>query len=78
MFHSVLVGLDGSEVSRRALQHALDIAKLTGAQVHALSVAEQIPAYAATMGEVDDEQRFAQEYFERPQDEARELAHCGG
>jgi nucleotide-binding universal stress UspA family protein len=78
VFHSVLVGLDGSDASRRALQHAVQLAALTGAKVHALSVAEQIPAYAATMGEVEDEQRFAQEYFDRVQDDARTLADRAG
>jgi nucleotide-binding universal stress UspA family protein len=63
MFRNILVGLDGSEASRRALEKALELASLTGGAVHVVSVEEHIPAYAATVGEVDDELEFENEYF---------------
>jgi nucleotide-binding universal stress UspA family protein len=63
MFRKILVGLDGSEAARHALASACRLAKLAGATVHALSVEEHLPAYAATVGEVQDAQRFENQYF---------------
>ena len=63
MFARILVGLDGSEAAHHALV-ALDLAALSGAEVHAVSVEEHLPAYAATVGEVQDEDRFEHEYFD--------------
>jgi nucleotide-binding universal stress UspA family protein len=74
MFEKILVGLDGSEAARHALERALELAALTGGAVHALSVEERLPAYAATVGEVDEEERFADHYYRRVHAEARRLA----
>jgi nucleotide-binding universal stress UspA family protein len=74
MFKTILVGLDGSDAARRALQSALDLAVLTGGAVHALSVEERFPAYAATVGEVEEEERFKDHYYRRVHHEARRLA----
>ena len=40
MYRTILVPVDGSEVSRRALEHAVGIAEGSGATVHALAVVE--------------------------------------
>jgi nucleotide-binding universal stress UspA family protein len=74
VFRKILVGLDGSEAARHALEQALELAALCGAEVHVLSVEEHLPAYAATVGEVDDEERFESRYFSRLHHEARRLA----
>ncbi|HXY29822.1 MAG TPA: universal stress protein [Gemmatimonadaceae bacterium] len=74
MFHRILVGLDGSEGARRALEQALRLASLSGATVHALSIEERLPAYAATVGEVEDTERFESQYFRRVLHEAHRLA----
>jgi nucleotide-binding universal stress UspA family protein len=74
MFRSILVGLDGSEAAQHALVRALELASLCDAEVHVLSVEERLPAYAASVGEVEDEERFEHGYFRRIQLEARRLA----
>jgi len=78
MFAKILVGLDGSDGSKRALEQALALARLTGASVHALSVEEHLPAYAATVGEMQDEQRYKNQYFHQVQAEAEHAAVAAG
>jgi nucleotide-binding universal stress UspA family protein len=46
MYHHVLVPLDGSTFSERALSYAVPIARLSGATVHLLLVHEPIARYA--------------------------------
>jgi nucleotide-binding universal stress UspA family protein len=74
MFTKILVGLDGSEAARHALACALDLAAITGAGVHLVSVEERLPAYAATVGEVQDEQRYENQYYRELHIEAERLA----
>ena len=38
-YHHILVPIDGSDYAKQALQHAIDIAKLTGASITLLNVA---------------------------------------
>jgi nucleotide-binding universal stress UspA family protein len=63
MYVRILVGLDGSEAAQHALLTALELAALCGAQVFAVAVEERLPAYAGTVGEVEDEEHFAHDYF---------------
>ncbi len=74
MFQRILVGVDGSTKAARALEQALDLALLTGGTVHAVSVVERLPAYAGTVGEVDEERRYENHYFEGIHREAFRLA----
>ena len=74
MFTRILIGLDGSDAAQHALEKALDLAVLCGAEVHIASVEERLPAYAATVGEVDDEEEFEHGYFHEIQGQARRLA----
>ena len=78
MFNKILVGLDGSAASQHALDRALALAELTGGGVTAVSVEEKLPAYAATVGEVTDEEAFKSSYFQKLQEEARGLAGARG
>jgi nucleotide-binding universal stress UspA family protein len=76
VFRKILVGLDGSDAARQALERALELAAITGAAVHAVSVEERLPAYAATVGEVEEEARFEDHYYRRVHHEARRLAEA--
>jgi len=51
MFETIVVGFDGSELAVKALETALDLAKLTGAQVHVV-YAPQPHTVAFAMGAV--------------------------
>jgi len=55
MFKRILAAVDGSEPSWRAFDVALDLASKYGGTLHALTVEENLPHYAATVGEVDEE-----------------------
>lgn len=74
MFQNIVVGLDGSDGAARALDQALQLAALTNGVVHAVSVEEHLPAYAATVGEVDDADRIENQYYRRIQGEAARVA----
>ena len=52
MFKKILVGYDGSDGAKKALKAGIDIAKHYGAELHSISVEEDLPHYAATVGEV--------------------------
>ena len=54
-FERILAAIDGSDCSDRAFAKALELAQLTGAHLTALAVEGPLPAYAATVGEVDVE-----------------------
>ena len=62
-FSRILVAIDGSECSDRAFGKALELAALAGAQLTALAVEGPLPAYAATIGEVDEVKREKDLYF---------------
>jgi nucleotide-binding universal stress UspA family protein len=54
MFKKLLVAYDGSDDSQKALEIALDLSKKFGSEVHLLTIIEQLPRYAATIGEVKE------------------------
>jgi len=70
MYRRILVGLDGSMAGRQALEVALELAKTNDAAVTALSVEEKLPAYAATVGEVEETRQQMEKYFHRLQQAA--------
>ena len=72
-FRKILVGLDGSKLSWRALRRAIAIAKTDRSELWVLSI-EELPRLPADAGEVQDEEIRQGEAFERIQGEARELA----
>jgi nucleotide-binding universal stress UspA family protein len=77
-FTNLLVAVDGSEASNRALSKALELAALTGASVTALAVEGPLPAYAATVGEVDEVKREKDAFFGRLARDVREQAERAG
>jgi nucleotide-binding universal stress UspA family protein len=77
-FRNVLVPVDGSDGSKKALDCALSICAALGARLTALAVEGKLPAYAATAGEVEEVKREKDDYFRRVLDEAGELASQRG
>ncbi len=74
MFKKILVGYDGSDGAKKALRTAVDIAKHYGAELHSISVEEDLPHYAATVGEVLEAKAEKNGYFTRLNEEARGIA----
>jgi nucleotide-binding universal stress UspA family protein len=62
-FTNVLVAVDGSEGGEKALDCALSICQALGARMTALAVEGKLPAYAASLGEVDEVKREKDEFF---------------
>ena len=54
MYDSILVPTDGSEGTEKALEHALEVASLSGAAVHALSVVDRRLYLAASDDQKDE------------------------
>lgn len=77
-FHRILVAIDGSEGSRRAFAKALELAHVTGAQLTALAIEGPLPAYAATVGEVDEVKREKDLFFNALAASAKEQAELAG
>ena len=77
-FDRILVAIDGSQGAQRALTKAIELAQLTGASLTALAVEGPLPAYAATIGEVDDVKRQKDAFFTQVGQAAREQAEGAG
>ncbi len=77
-FARIVVAIDGSRGADRALTTALELARLTGAEVTALTIEGPVPAYAATIAEVDEVKRQKDRFFESVAGEARERAEQAG
>jgi nucleotide-binding universal stress UspA family protein len=74
MFKKILVGYDGSEGAKKALEVGIDMAEHYGAELHSISVEEDLPHYAATVGEVQEAKAEKNGYFARLNQEAAEMA----
>ena len=74
MFRHLVVALDGSESSWRALDVALDLAARAGAAVDVVSVEEELPRYVATREESASERSEADSYYSEMHEEARRRA----
>ncbi len=74
MFKKILIANDGSEGAKKALKIAINLAKKYNAELHSISVEEGVPHYAATIGEVEEFRKEANEFFRKINDEAREAA----
>ena|SRR5689334_13409444 len=77
-FDRILVAIDGSQGGQNALRKALELAQATGASVNAFAVEGPLPAYAATIGEVDDVKREKDSYFGAIAAAATEQAAAAG
>jgi nucleotide-binding universal stress UspA family protein len=77
-FDRILVAIDGSQGAQRALTKAIELAQVTGAGLTALAVEGPLPAYAATIGEVDEVKQQKDRFFVRVADDARRQADAMG
>ncbi len=78
MFKKILIANDGSAGAKLALGVAINLAKKYGAELHSISVEEGVPHYAATIGEVEEFKKEANEYFRKINEEAAERAKKEG
>jgi nucleotide-binding universal stress UspA family protein len=78
MVKKILVANDGSEGAKKALITAIDLAKKYNAELHSISVEEGVPHYAATIGEVDEYKKEANEFFGKINNEAIAIANKEG
>ncbi len=77
-FQRIVVAIDGSDCSNRAFARALELAALTHAQLIALAVECPLPAYAATIGEVEEVKREKDAFFSGLAAQARAEAEDAG
>lgn len=77
-FERILVAIDGSPASSHALAVAIELARLAGGRLVALAVEGPLPAYAATVGEVEEVQREKDAFFTRLAAQARTEAAAAG
>jgi nucleotide-binding universal stress UspA family protein len=63
-FERILVAIDGSDASNRAFAKALELVTVTEASLTALAIEGPLPAYAATIGEVDEVKREKDAFFQ--------------
>jgi len=78
MFRKILLAYDGSGGAKAALKVGIGLAKSLGAELQSISVEEELPHYAATMGEVQDAKERVDEYFRVLTKEARDQAALAG
>src|SRR5207249_11343564 len=74
VFKHILIGLDGSAGSLRALEAAAALAREFDATLEAISVAEDVRRFAATVGEVEEEREAAQAHLQEIQERAKRVA----
>jgi len=63
MFEKILVAHDGSDGAQKAFDRAVELAFQLKAGLHMISVEEDIPRYAETMVEIDEEKDAEDTYF---------------
>ena len=78
MFRKILLAYDGSGGAKAALKVGIGLAKSLGAELQSISVEEELPHYAATMGEVKDAKERVDEYFRVLTKDARDQAALAG
>src|SRR5437763_7227065 len=77
-FERILVAVDGSEASDRAFAKALELARVADAHLTALAIEGPLPAYAATIGEVEEVKREKDMFFDGLAARVREEAEHAG
>jgi nucleotide-binding universal stress UspA family protein len=77
MPRKILHGLDGSEGAFKALEEAVNLAKISGAELHTISV-EEVPHYPGTVGEVIEEKQTANSKYGEIVAKARQMAERQG
>lgn len=77
MYEKILVGLDGSKGSLKALEEGLVLAALAGIELHTISV-EEVPRFPGTIGEVVEEKEAEDTRFGLAIAQAGQLAEAKG
>ena len=78
MFEKILVGIDGSEGSKKALQAAISIAKKFKTDLYSISVKERSSQFPATVGEVMEEKEETDKFFAQVTEDALDWAQSEG
>jgi nucleotide-binding universal stress UspA family protein len=78
MFKKILLAYDGSQGATRALEVALELARVHGAELVALAVQERLPRFSGTIDEVQEEKQFANQHYSRLLDGAQAQAGAAG
>lgn len=60
----ILVAITGTPEGQRALEHAIELATRTDSELVGLVIEGRLPAYPATIGEVDEQQRRGRPLFD--------------
>lgn len=63
VFERIVVANDGSDGAQKAFDAAIELASQLKASLHMISVEEDIPRYAETMLEVDEEKEAEDTYY---------------
>ena len=71
--NKILLGLDGSSSSFKALEEAIKLARLYGAELHTVSV-EEIPRFPETVSEIAEEKDWEDSNFNEAIKRAQEIA----
>jgi nucleotide-binding universal stress UspA family protein len=77
MVTKILHGLDGSPSAFKALAEAVTLARLTGAELHTISV-EELPSYPGAIGETIEEKVSANGKFKDAISQAKAIAEKEG
>jgi nucleotide-binding universal stress UspA family protein len=77
-FSNLLVAIDGNPSGQKALETAIELSKLIGCPLAVLVVEGPLPAYAATVGEVEEVKNEKDAFFERTVRLAREEGKKAG
>jgi nucleotide-binding universal stress UspA family protein len=78
MFEKILIAHDGSDGAQKAFDAAVELAARLRVPLHMVSVEENIPRYAETMVEVDEEKEEEDTYFGKVAEHARQRAALHG
>lgn len=65
MFQKILLAYDCSQGAERAFHAALELAKVSDAELWVVSVEENLPRFAATVSETEEEKEFADNYYQQ-------------
>ncbi len=74
MFEKILVAHDGSDGAQKAFDVAVGLASQLKARLYMISVEENIPRYAETMVEIDEEKEAEDSYFAKLAAQAKRRA----
>jgi nucleotide-binding universal stress UspA family protein len=77
-FERIVVAVDGSDASFHAFEKALELAGLADAMLLALAVEGPLPAYAATIGEIEEVRREKDQFFASLAERVRARADAAG